>query len=88
MIDGLSLINRVAEGLRKRKPQRYFMMETYGPDGEIEEASECHPIDDELPDGAVAAVIISGVGYAKPRTDWRKRGIVPPRGYHRSQWRE
>jgi hypothetical protein len=50
--------------------------------------AEGHLIDDDLPEGAVAAVVISGVGYAKPRTDWRERGIVPPRGYHRSQWRE
>jgi hypothetical protein len=63
------------------------MMEYCGPDGEIEEASEGHPIDDDLPEGAVEAVIITGHGYAEPRRDWRERGIVPPRGFHPSRWR-
>ncbi len=77
---GLSLADQVAEGLRDREPH-YFMMEQYGPDGEIMEAWEGPP------DGARArgatTVLISGTGYAEPRMDWRERGLVPPRGYHR-----
>jgi hypothetical protein len=33
-----SLSRLVAQALRERVTQRYFMLEHYGPDGEIEEA--------------------------------------------------
>ncbi len=82
-----SPLGPVAQALHTRMTQRYFMTEHYGPDGEILEAWEGHPIEDDLPEGAVAAVIVSGHGYAAPRMDWRKRGILPPRGFHRSRWR-
>jgi len=84
---GLTLSpGQLAQALRERAPQRYFMIEKYGPDGEILEASEGHPLGPDHE--GVHAVIITGVGYAEPRTDWRERGVIPPRGFHRSQWRE
>jgi hypothetical protein len=76
----------LAQALRERVNQRYFMIETYGPDGEILEAWESFPI--EADHEGVSAVVITGVGYAEPRRDWRERGVVPPHGFHRSQWRE
>ena len=76
----------VAQALRELASQRYFMTEHHGPDGEIVEAWESHPL--ELGGEGVRAVIVTGTGYAKPRTDWRERGIIPPRGLHRSRWRE
>jgi len=79
----LPLPRLVAQALRERAPQRYLMMEKYGPDGEILEASEGHPIEPDHE--GVQAVIITGVGSAEPRTDWRERGIIPPRGFRRSQ---
>ena len=72
---------QLAQALRERTPKRYFMMERYGPDGEILEAWESFPI--EADHQGVTAVAITGVGYAEPRRDWRERGIVPPRGFHR-----
>ena len=77
---------QLAQALRERTPKRYFMMERYGPDGEILEAWESFPIEDDHQ--GVTAAAITGVGYAEPRTDWRERGVVPPHGFHRSQWRE
>jgi len=74
----------VAQALRERASQRYFMTEHYGPDGETMEAWESHPI--EPGQEGVRAVIVTGTDYAKPRTDWRERGIVPPEGHHRSVW--
>ena len=82
----LSLVGRVSQALRERAPRRYFMIEQYGPDGEIVEASEGHPI--TLDQEGVHAVIITGVGFAEPRTDWHQRGIIPPRGFHRYRWRQ
>ena len=77
----LSLVGRVSQALRERMTRRHFMLEHYGPDGEILEASEGHLI---APDHeGVHAVVITGVGFAEPRTDWRERGIIPPRGFHR-----
>lgn len=76
----------VAQALRERAPQRYFMIEKYGPDGEILEASEGHPITPG--DEGVHTLVITGVGYAEPRTDWHERGIIPPMGFHRTRWRE
>ena len=82
----LALAHLVAEALRAQAPPRYFLMETYGPDGEIEEAWEGHPL---KPDHqGVEVVIITGREYAEPRMDWRERGLVPPRGFHRRQDRE
>lgn len=81
----LSLVGRVSQALRERVPQRYLMMEKYGPDGEILEASEGYPIGPDHE--GVQAVIITGYGFVEPRRDWRERGIVPPRGFRRSQWR-
>ncbi len=75
-----SLAEVVAEGLREREPH-YFMMEQYGPDGEIVEVWEGHPVDPEQ-EGA-HTVSICAHGYAEPRKDWRERGVVPPRGFHR-----
>jgi hypothetical protein len=80
------LSHLVAQALRERTPPRYFMMEWYGPDGEIVEAWESHPLDPDW-DGA-HTLVISGTDYAEPRTDWRERGVIPPKGFHRSQWRE
>jgi hypothetical protein len=71
----------VAQALRERMTPRYFMMQHYGPDGEILEAWEGHLMEPD--DHGVHAVIITGHGFAEPRTDWRERGIVPPRGFHR-----
>ena len=82
----LSPPRSVAQALRELASQRYFMTEHYGPDGEIVEAWECHPI--EPGQEGVQAVIVTGTGYAKPRTDWRERGMIPPQGFHRSRWRE
>ncbi len=76
----------MARARREQAPPYYFMMEQYGPDGEIEEAWEGHPFPS---DGeGVQMVVITGHGFAKPRTDWRKRGIIPPKGYHKSKWRK
>jgi hypothetical protein len=61
------------------------MIEHYGPDGEILEASEGHLISPG--DEGVYTLVITGHGFAEPRTDWRERGIVPTRGFHRSRWR-
>ena len=77
---------RVAHALRDRVPERYFMIEKYGPDGEILEASEGHPIAPGEP--GVHTLIITYYGFAEPRTDWRERGVVPSRGFHRSLWRD
>lgn len=76
----------LAEALREAAPPQRFMMERYGPDGEILEAWEGHPITPG--EGEVHALVITGTDYAEPRTDWRERGIVPPKGFHRSRWRE
>jgi hypothetical protein len=76
---GSSLAQQVAQGLRERVPQ-YLMTEEYGPDGEIVEAWEGHPID--LSGEGPRAVIFCHEG-AEPRRDWRERGVIPPRGYHR-----
>ena len=81
-----SLPRLVAQALRERVTQRYFMIEKYGPDGEILEASEGHPITPG--DEGVHTLVISCYGFAEPRRDWRERGIVPQRGFHRSHWRE
>ena len=79
-----ALLSQLAEALRQRSGPRYLMTEQYGPDGEILEAWEGHPL---KPDHTgVSAIIITGVGYAAPREDWRERGIVPPRGYHPTRW--
>jgi len=76
-----SLPRLVAQALRERVPQRYFMIEKCGPDGEILEASEHHPL---VPgEEGVHTLVITGHGYAEPRTDWRERGLIPPRGFHR-----
>jgi len=82
----LSPPGSVAQALRELASQRYFMTEHYGADGEIVEAWEGRPIEPGW-DG-VHAVIVTGTEYASPRTDWRERGIIPPRGFHRSPWRE
>jgi len=74
------------EALRERVRPRYLMMEEYGPDGEIVKAwegSSIVPGHDE-----VKTIIITGVGYAEPRTDWRERGVVPPQGFHPTRWRD
>jgi hypothetical protein len=81
-----SAAGRVSQALRERAPQRYFMIEHYGPDGEILEASEGHPI--EPGEQEVQALVITCYGFAEPRRDWRERGVIPPRGFHRSLWRE
>ena len=75
----------LVEALQEVAPPRYFMLEYYGPDGEIVEAWEGHPIGQDH--AGVEAVIITGTDSAEPRTDWRERGVVPPRGLHRSHWR-
>jgi hypothetical protein len=77
-----SLLGSVAQGLREAAPPRFRRLEEYGPDGEIEEAWE----GDRIAPGAegVEAIIVTSHGYAEPRTDWQARGVVPPRGCHRS----
>jgi len=82
----LSLVGRVSQALRERVPQRYVMIEQYGPDGEIVEASEGHPI--APGEQEVHTLVITCYGFAEPRRDWRERGVIPPRGFHRSLWRE
>jgi hypothetical protein len=82
----LSLVGRVSQALRERAPQRYFMIEQYGPDGEILQASEGHPI--APGEEGVHTLVITGHGFAELRRDWRERGIIPPRGFHRSLWRK
>ena len=77
---------QLAQALRERVNQRYFMIEKYGSDGEILEASEGHPI--APGEEGVHTLVITGHGFAEPRTDWRERGVIPPRGFHRSRWRE
>ena len=84
--DAASLVSQIVEALRERAKPRYFMMEEYGPDGEIVKAWEGNPImpgHEEEP-----TLIVTGVGYAEPRTDWRERGVVPPQGFHRNRWRD
>ena len=82
----LGLAGSLAQALRKQTPPHYFTMEQYDAEGEIVEVWEGHPL--EPGEDGVRAVIITGTDYAKPRTDWRERGIVPPEGYHRSVWRD
>lgn len=91
--EGPSLARLAAEGLRRQVSLGFFMFEVYGPDGEIEEATECWPLtEDDFASDAVQVVVIrrpdENGRYPEPRSDWRERGIVPPRGVHRSQWRE
>lgn len=81
--DAPSLLDQVLQALRERSP-RYLMMEQYGPDGEIVEAWEGHPL--EPGHEGVHTVAITGVGFAEPRRDWRERGVVPPQEYHRTRW--
>jgi hypothetical protein len=81
----------VAALLRQRTKRRYLMLEVYGPDGEILEASECWPLTAEQlasnPVQSVAVLYPDEQGrHAEPRRDWRERGVIPPRGFHRSQW--
>jgi len=84
--DAASLLSQIMEALRERARPRYLMMEEYGPDGEIVKAWEGSPI---VPGHeGVTTIIITGVGYAEPREDWRERGVVPPRGFHPSRWRD
>jgi hypothetical protein len=52
--------------------------EEYGPDGEIVKATEWRPV----PWQTFAFYIVTGTGYAEPKTDWRERGVIPPRGVH------
>ena len=82
----LSPPRSVAQALRELASQRYFMTEHYGADGEIVEAWEGHELDPGW-EGA-NSLIITCYGFSEPRTDWRERGIIPPRGFHRSRWRE
>ena len=79
-----SLAHLVAQGLRERVPH-YFMREEYDRDGKIVEAWEGHPGGPR--DGGLLPVVFCHEA-AEPRRDWRERGIVPPRGFHPSQWRE
>ena len=85
---GPSLARLVAEGLRRQVSLGFFMFEVYGPDGEIEEATECRPLtEDDFASDAVQAVVLrrpdENGHHHEPKSDWRKRGIVPPRGFHR-----
>ena len=75
---------RVADALRRALP-RYFMMEKYGPDGEIVEAWESHELDPDW-EGATS-IVITCYSFAEPRTDWRERGVIPPQGFHRMRER-
>jgi hypothetical protein len=52
--------------------------EEYGPDGEIVKATEWRPV----PWKTFAFYIVTGTGYAEPKTDWRQRGVIPPKGVH------
>lgn len=86
-----ALLEEVAALVRARADQRYFMFETYGSDGEILEASECWPLTAEaLASGAVQRVRILQPDdqgrHAEPKSDWRERGVSPPRGFHRTRW--
>lgn len=68
------------------------MWEVYGPDGEIEEARECRPLTEEdYADEAIQAVVISRPEeYSRHpalKSDWRARGVIPPKGFHRYQER-
>ena len=84
--DAASLTSQIVEALRERAKPRYFIVEEYGPDGEIVKAWEGNPL---VPgQEGVNTMIVTGVGYAEPRTDWRERGVVPPRGFHPSRWRD
>jgi hypothetical protein len=56
--------------------------EEYGPDGEIVKATEWRPVAWKTFD----RYIVTGTGYAEPKTDWRERGVVPPGGVH--PWNE
>ena len=83
-----SLLSQVAQVLHQRANPRYFMFETYGPDGEILEASECWPLTaEDLASGAVQGVAVlmpdAQGRHAEPRHDWQARGVIPPRGWHR-----
>jgi hypothetical protein len=86
-----SLLSQVAAVLKARANQRFFMFEVYGPDGEILEASECWPLTaEDLASDAVQGVAVllpdEQGRHAEPKRDWRERGVVPPRGFQRSQW--
>jgi len=90
--DAASLLSQIVEVLRERIEPRYLMMETYGPDGEILEAWECWPLTAESlasnPVLSIEVLMPDAEGrHAEPRTDWQERGVTPPRGFHRSMWR-
>jgi hypothetical protein len=57
--------------------------EEYGPDGEIVKAAEWRPV----PWKTFALYVVTGTGYAEPKTDWRERGVVPRKGIHPWQGR-
>ena len=83
-----ALLTQVAAVLKARAHQRYFLFETYGPDGEILEATECWPLTaEDLASGAVQGVAVlmpdAQGRHAEPRHDWQARGVIPPRGWHR-----
>jgi len=82
--EAASLVSQIMEAMRERAGPRYFMTEQYGPDGEIMEVWEGHPL--EPGHDGVSILSITGVGFAEPRRDWRERGVVPPRGYHPTRW--
>ncbi len=74
-----SFAQAVAQGLRQRE-RHHFRMEEYGSDGEILEVWERDPMDSR--EEGLLPVVFCPEGV-EPRRDWRARGIVPPRGYHR-----
>ena len=63
---------------RLQQPRPTFSIEHYGPDGEIEEVWVGDKSD---PDGMDVLEVVYP-GGAMPNSDWRERGVVPPKGIH------
>lgn len=79
----LSLAGEVGRRLRNRKPYRVGGLESYGRDGEIEDAFEGTLVHgEEGPGSVISTVIVSCIRHAEPRTDWRERGVIPPKGWY------
>ena len=88
-----TFLSEVLQAVQQRMNPRYLMLETYGPDGEILEASECWPLTPEdLASNPVLSVEVlmpdEQGHHAEPKRDWQERGVIPPRGFHRYRERQ
>lgn len=80
---GLIRAEALGEELAERLTPRALppiCYEHYGPDGEIEEVwGDRHPGTGR----AISFYVVTCTDYAPPKEDWRERGVVPPKGWHR-----